>query len=66
MRVRKWELRRRDTAGRVNIVPCRTKRVAIEVAQFWCDRAGMSAELVRFGHVILRYWYDGGLQLIEY
>jgi len=38
----------------------------MEVAQFWCDRQGASATICRSGQVVMRYWYDGGLQYLEY
>lgn len=54
---------------------CRTKQEALETAQCEClrkNRLHPSATVERWRsdtrewQVVMRYWYDGGLQYIEY
>lgn len=48
----------------------KTKREAMEDAQKWCTSPAHSATISRGnrgrGPDIMRYWYDGGLQFMEY
>ncbi len=60
----------RHSSGFYGMKSHKTKREAMEDAQKWCTSPAHSATISRGnrgrGPDIMRYWYDGGLQFMEY